>query len=99
MPIHTTLHLKKIKFTGLDPAAPLFEEQVPEESLDPSDAVVVDVIHTGLESFGIRRAVGSIDFYPNGGFTQPECPPEDTFDKGLKYFLIVLYIQLKENPD
>lgn len=34
------------RITGLDPAKPLFEQMPPEVRLDPSDALLVDVIHS-----------------------------------------------------
>ena len=72
----------KIRFnriSGMDPAGPFFEDTDPILRLDPTDADYVDAIHTnagtifGL-SFGINQAVGHIDFYVNGGSSQPGCP-------------------------
>ncbi|XP_071118170.1 inactive pancreatic lipase-related protein 1-like [Haliotis cracherodii] len=67
------------RITGLDPAGPSFENYDPRTRLDPSDANFVDAIHTDGESllklgFGLMKAIGDADFYPNGGLNQPGCP-------------------------
>ena len=45
------------------------------DKLDPSDAKVVDVLHTDENEFGIGKSCGTIDFYANGGQgkNQPTC--------------------------
>uniref|UniRef100_A0A3Q2QP30 Lipase member H-like n=1 Tax=Fundulus heteroclitus TaxID=8078 RepID=A0A3Q2QP30_FUNHE len=73
------------RITGLDPAGPMFTSATPEERLDPSDAMFVDVLHTDMNSFGLRGAHGHIDFYANGGTDQPGCPK--TIFSGKSYFV------------
>lgn len=64
-----------------DPAGPGFYKnevlRTPEifPRLSPSDAEFVDVIHTDTLLAGAPYNTGTIDFYPNGGFNQPGCPP------------------------
>ncbi|XP_045157040.2 pancreatic triacylglycerol lipase-like [Mercenaria mercenaria] len=69
------------RITGLDPAGPLFEKQDAKVRLDPSDALFVDAIHTDGDSllelgFGLEKAIGHADYYPNGGEKQPGCTHE-----------------------
>ncbi|KAM6330138.1 inactive pancreatic lipase-related protein 1-like [Podargus strigoides] len=67
------------RITGLDPAQPYFEGTPTEVRLDKSDAEFVDVIHTDSAptipylGFGMRAAIGHLDFYPNGGEQMPGC--------------------------
>jgi len=74
------------RITGLDPAGPYFENTDPIVRLDPTDANFVDIIHSdGRASLhlgmGLAQRIGHVDFYPNGGFDQPNCP--QTSDKLL----------------
>lgn len=69
-------HIARI--TGLDPAGPGFINTPTEVRLDPSDAIFVDVIHTNARpleemGFGYPDPCGTVDFYPNGGRSQPGC--------------------------
>ncbi|CAN8011208.1 unnamed protein product, partial [Ixodes pacificus] len=59
------------RITGLDPAAKDFED----EHLDTDDADFVDVIHTSTSfvEVGIRKPIGHVDFYPDGGERQSGC--------------------------
>jgi len=61
------------RITGLDPAGPAFSHTDPAVRLDPTDAKHVDIIHTDTVKFGISQESGHIDFFPNGGYTQPGC--------------------------
>ncbi|XP_054710634.1 pancreatic lipase-related protein 2-like [Uloborus diversus] len=63
--------------TGLDPASPLFEDYE-DVHLSKEDADFVDVVHTNADSLlyggvGMGKAVGHVDYYPNGGKRQPGC--------------------------
>ncbi|XP_055941634.1 pancreatic triacylglycerol lipase-like [Argiope bruennichi] len=66
------------RITGLDPAGPFFQNAPNEVRLDVTDADFVDVIHSNggdnyIEGLGIKEAIGHMDFYPNGGSSQPGC--------------------------
>ncbi|XP_071119067.1 pancreatic triacylglycerol lipase-like [Haliotis cracherodii] len=66
------------RITGLDPADPYFQNTDIKVRLDPTDALFVDIIHTDGESilklgYGMRQACGHVDYFPNGGMTQPGC--------------------------
>lgn len=65
--------LKIARITGLDAAGPLFSEfWVGEDNrLNSEDADLVVAIHTDGGIAGILQAIGTIDFYVNGG-TQPQ---------------------------
>ncbi|XP_019728950.1 lipase member H isoform X1 [Hippocampus comes] len=72
------------RITALDPAGPQFTGTPPEDRLDPTDAQFVDALHTDIDAFGYRGALGHIDFYANGGTDQPGCPK--TIFSGTAYF-------------
>lgn len=60
-----------IYYVGLDPASVGFPLESPETTLDRSDAVFVDIIHTDIAYI---TQTGHSDFYPNGGVApQPGC--------------------------
>ncbi|KAG8435837.1 hypothetical protein GDO86_013691, partial [Hymenochirus boettgeri] len=73
------------RITGLDPAGPFFHGTPEEVRLDPSDGVLVDVIHTDMSplipmtGFGIDQPSGHLDFYPNGGSNMPGCSAISAF--------------------
>ncbi|XP_030766603.1 pancreatic triacylglycerol lipase-like [Sitophilus oryzae] len=66
------------RITGLDPAEPYFQGMPSHVRLDPSDAELVDVIHTDGKGiiflgYGMSQPCGHLDFYPNDGKEQPGC--------------------------
>ena len=63
------------RITGLEPSRPMFYHQVVMETnrLSSMDATLVDVIHTNSIQFGFPIPIGHIDFFVNGGKTQPGC--------------------------
>jgi hypothetical protein len=66
------------RITGLDPAYPAFSLDDTDGRLDTSDAAFVDVIHTNsgtLLQAGLSfpTAIGHVDFFANGGHSQPGC--------------------------
>ena len=63
--------MKIKRITGLDPAGPLFGHNA-SERLDKNDAEFVDIIHTD-KILGLDLPIGHVDFYPNGGESQPSC--------------------------
>lgn len=70
------------RITALDAASPQFENEHIDVRLDRSDAQFVDVIHTDSKTFvvrgyGIKKPIGHIDFYPNGGYEQKNCRKRD----------------------
>ncbi|XP_063819416.1 pancreatic lipase-related protein 2-like [Pseudophryne corroboree] len=79
------------RITGLDPAQPYFQGTPAEVRLDPSDALLVDVIHTdsssttsnlGMGGYGISQTVGHLDFFPNGGKHMPGCEKDKVIRRG-----------------
>ncbi|XP_061175612.1 uncharacterized protein LOC133184539 [Saccostrea echinata] len=73
------LHGKVGRITGLDPAEPDFENHPAGVRLDPTDAKFVDIIHTNGAPIrrggaGLMQVSGHVDFYVNGGKSQPGCP-------------------------
>jgi len=74
------------RITGLDPAGPLFYgiAEVMQKPINKDDGLFVDVIRTDFTFFGAPSRkegepiqTGTVDFWPNGGFDQPKCPPPD----------------------
>ncbi|XP_045514449.1 pancreatic triacylglycerol lipase-like isoform X1 [Pieris brassicae] len=80
-------NLKLGRITGLDPAAPYFSNTVTLVRLDRSDAEYVDIIHSNamplyFSGFGISEPIGHVDFFPNGGSTQPGCKNDGSANQG-----------------
>ncbi|KAK9892112.1 hypothetical protein WA026_018315 [Henosepilachna vigintioctopunctata] len=71
----------------LDPAGPLFIFRPNSERLNKNDADVVMAVHTDAGAEGYPTVIGTIDFFPNGGFDQPGCW------KTLKAFNLKTYRQ------
>ncbi|GLH00076.1 Lipase member h-a [Gryllus bimaculatus] len=67
---------------------PLFVTSNLDEKLDASDAHFVDVVHTNALAQGKVEQCGHIDFYMNGGITQPGCYGESgcNHHRSLAYF-------------
>lgn len=63
---------------GLDPALPFFTTADRHSKLDKTDAKFVDVIHTNAGVFGKIEPSGHVDFYINGGQTQPACEQHES---------------------
>nr|CAD7198462.1 unnamed protein product [Timema douglasi] len=61
------------RITGLDPAMPLFASRSKDSKLDAGDALFVDVVHTNAFIQGKFERCGHVDFYMNGGVSQPGC--------------------------
>ncbi|XP_031827119.2 phospholipase A1 isoform X1 [Nomia melanderi] len=71
------------RITGLDPAQPCFKNADSSVKLDKSDAPFVDIIHTNGRllseiGLGLPDPIGHVDFYPNGGKSQPGCLKMDS---------------------
>ncbi|XP_076289000.1 pancreatic triacylglycerol lipase-like [Lasioglossum baleicum] len=72
---------------ALDPALPNFALSEPGERVAQGDAKYVQVIHTNTGVLGYERAIGDIDFYPNGGAIQPGCTSNTCSHlRAYKYF-------------
>ncbi|XP_075974608.1 pancreatic lipase-related protein 3-like [Anticarsia gemmatalis] len=69
------------RISALDPAMPLFVTTDNTKKVDKDDALFVDVLHTNALEKGKLEACGDVDFYANGGITQPGC--RKTKDKSL----------------
>ncbi|KAL0880902.1 hypothetical protein ABMA27_002074 [Loxostege sticticalis] len=61
------------RITALDPALPMFATNDNRKKVDASDGLFVDVLHTNALEKGKLETSGHIDFYANGGMTQPGC--------------------------
>lgn len=66
------------RVTGLDPAKPFFDLVSIDYRIQPTDAELVDVIHTNSgelwdAAVSFPDPLGQVDFYPNGGSHQKGC--------------------------
>ncbi|XP_077543317.1 pancreatic lipase-related protein 2-like [Haemaphysalis longicornis] len=86
------------RITALDAAGPLFESY--DFQLRKEDASYVDAIHTTAGSnvlaglLGVEEAFGHVNFYPNGGRSQPGCWFFDLFchhRRSVQYFIESIY--------
>ncbi|CRL01709.1 CLUMA_CG014925, isoform A [Clunio marinus] len=66
---------KLARITALDPAKPLFYEDLIflPTHLTFFDAEFVDIIHSDALLLGASVSSGNVDFWPNGGSYQPGC--------------------------
>ena len=90
------------RITGLDPAGPYFENTDPVVRLDPTDAQFVEAIHTDGTStiqlgLGLLQVVGHVDYYPNGGYNQPNCPATSSKLLNTLFSLAALCVECVEN--
>nr|XP_022916117.1 lipoprotein lipase-like [Onthophagus taurus] len=71
------------RITGTDPSGRMFEasNMTSEFRLADTDAEFVDIIHTDVGNYGFEKPIGMIDYYPNGGSSQPGCPLLQIDDK------------------
>lgn len=58
----------------------MYENSGPDDRLDMTDAIYVDVMHTNAGQNGLNKSIGHMDFYPNGGSNQPNCSDSDKCD-------------------
>nr|CAD7451865.1 unnamed protein product [Timema tahoe] len=69
------------RITGLDPTILIYMGNNRSRDLDPTDANFVDVIHTGAGILGQWGPNGHVDYYVNGGTSQPGCASSSLFSK------------------
>ena len=69
----TNNQFKLQKILGLDPAGPLFETIDKAFRLREWDANSVEIWHTNTHRLGIKKRIGTVDIYINGGYNQPQC--------------------------
>ena len=54
--------------------------------LDKTDAKFVDIIHTNAMEKGKLEATGHVDFFVNGGMSQPGCESQENISKPVGGF-------------
>ena len=62
----------QIHTIGLDPAGPLYQDDI-RRGLNSDSGSFVDVIHTDGWLMGTMNRLGHVDFYPNRGNEQAGC--------------------------
>ena len=77
-PIHHVYVVFFFQLLGLDPAKPFFDLVSIDYRIQPTDAELVDVIHTNSgelwdAAVSFPDPLGQVDFYPNGGSHQKGC--------------------------
>ena len=75
---HYTYYYFFFQLPGLDPAKPFFDLVSIDYRIQPTDAELVDVIHTNSgelwdAAVSFPDPLGQVDFYPNGGSHQKGC--------------------------
>ena len=75
---HFYIHTIFFQLLGLDPAKPFFDLVSIDYRIQPTDAELVDVIHTNSgelwdAAVSFPDPLGQVDFYPNGGSHQKGC--------------------------
>ncbi|XP_033322501.2 pancreatic triacylglycerol lipase [Megalopta genalis] len=75
------------RVVALDPALPHFALTASGERCARNDAKYVEVVHTNGGVFGFEKAIGDVDFYPNGGGLQAGCKSNTCSHlRAYKYF-------------
>ncbi|XP_026752296.1 pancreatic lipase-related protein 2 isoform X1 [Galleria mellonella] len=67
------------RITGLDPTIFFYMGNNRSRDLDHTDALFVDILHTGAGILGQWGPNGHADFYVNGGSSQPGCAHDTIF--------------------
>ncbi|XP_063362800.1 inactive pancreatic lipase-related protein 1-like [Cydia amplana] len=67
------------RITGLDPTILFYMGNNRSRDLDHTDALFVDILHTGAGILGQWGPNGHADFYVNGGSSQPGCAHDTIF--------------------
>lgn len=80
----TNKNQKLTRITALDAATFPFAPSLVHH-VQANNAHFVDVIHTDAWVYGSVFGIGTVDFWPNGGRTQPGCPKRtyDQSDDGI----------------
>lgn len=74
--------------SGLDPTILFYMGNNRSRDLDATDALFVDILHTGAGILGQWGPNGHADFYVNGGSSQPGCAHDTIF---RKWFFTIVY--------